>query len=112
MSLSYQRPIQAAFRGRVVGQFDLHLGGMETGRFRAHIRKMKKRIGWKLCRSIGGTYEVAEVLEGGIIGREIFDFPSNEEAEKFINSDGAASSKKAHVRARKSAFWAKLLGNL
>jgi hypothetical protein len=53
---------------------------------------MGKRIGWKLCRSIRGTYEVAEVLEGGIIGRDIIDFPSKEDAEKFIDSDGAASS--------------------
>jgi hypothetical protein len=57
-------------------------------RFRAHIRRMKKRIGWKLCRSIAGTYEVAEVLEGGTIGSDIFDFASKEDVEKFIDSDG------------------------
>jgi hypothetical protein len=49
---------------------------------------MEKRIGWKLCRSIRGTYEVAEVLEGGSIGRDIIDFASKEDAEKFIDSDG------------------------
>jgi hypothetical protein len=53
---------------------------------------MGKRIGWKLCRSSRGTYEVAEVLEGGIIGRDVIDFPSKEDAEKFIDSDGVASS--------------------
>jgi hypothetical protein len=53
---------------------------------------MGKRIGWKLSRSIRGTFEVVEVLEGGIIGRDIIDFPSKEDAEKLIDSDGAASS--------------------
>jgi hypothetical protein len=47
---------------------------------------MKKRIGWKLCRSIRGTYEVVEVLEGGTIGNDIIDFPSKEDAKKFIDS--------------------------
>jgi hypothetical protein len=53
---------------------------------------MGKRIGWKLCRSIRGTYEVADVLEGGIIGSDVIDFPSKADAVKFIDSDGAASS--------------------
>jgi hypothetical protein len=60
---------------------------VDVDRFPAHIRKMKKRIGWKLSRSITGTYEVAEVLEGGTIGSDIIDFTSKEDAEKFIDSD-------------------------
>jgi hypothetical protein len=52
---------------------------------------MKKRIGWKVCPTIGGKYTVVALLEGNITGngfvKPTFDTP--EEAQKFINSGQA-----------------------
>ncbi|TYL87471.1 hypothetical protein [Bradyrhizobium cytisi] len=52
---------------------------------------MKKRIGWKVSRIIGGRYTAVPLYEGGVEGGGFIEptFVTPEEAQKFIGSGQA-----------------------
>ena len=63
--------------------------GLEKWAGSVHIMKMKKRIGWTTCLSIGGKYAVAALLEGGTVGEGLIIVGTKAEAQEFIDSGKA-----------------------
>lgn len=52
---------------------------------------MKKRVGWKLCPTIGGKYAVAALFEGGTVGEGLIVLQTKADAQEFIDSGKAAA---------------------